>query len=42
MHCSDKDPQEQYRAIVSVGAVGAAAPTYYEKTDFAPTYYEAI
>ena len=25
------------RALVSVGAVGAAAPTDFEKNDFAPT-----
>ena len=25
------------RALVSVGAVGAAAPTDFQKTDFAPT-----
>ena len=26
-----------FRGLVSVGAVGAAAPTDYRKTDFAPT-----
>ena len=26
-----------YRGLISVGAVGAAAPTDFRKTDFAPT-----
>ena len=30
------------RVIVSVGAVGAAAPTDFRKTDFAPTDFEEI
>ena len=29
-----------YRALVYPGAMGAAAPTYFQKTDFAPTEFE--
>ena len=28
-----------YRGLVTVGAVGAAAPTDFSKTDFAPTKF---
>ena len=29
-----------YKGLVSVGAVGAAAPTDFEKIDFAPTDFK--